>query len=350
MNMNEIKHETGSAVVRYVEENGEGMSFTMNFPIMDKEVAGGIKISLIDSWEKQKVAMAAEGIDVDGPYGNIIYSLFSHLCIADMKRHDGEKQKTPMWGIASHVSLMVDSPYWVGDWNMMTGEISVQPMTKEEFDRYTIKNLPHDEQDKIAKELEQEYKDFLSRMRGMSVEGQKEAIQSTEYRDLDFRMRQINMGIKPVRGVMLKAPVYVEWVYDVDEDSMYGDKVVEGPPDAKSKIRQHFVEFEKQFVADYKRPPVPPFLLGFKGPEGIKDNPKKIKKWMRDNAQLVSDITLIWNAFYWNNHHHHPFKTKGVTQAQIGALLSGRLAAIRFNTITNEVYVVIDEKDIQFTK
>lgn len=81
---------------------------------------------------------------------------------------------------------------------------------------------------------------------------------------------------------------------------------------------------------------------------GLEDlaGPKKMRKWMSKNSQLVSDINLIWITQYWTNHKHDAFKTRNMTNAMIATLLDGRLAGIQFDVINNVVKVALDKTNI----
>lgn len=341
MNTNEF----GAAVIMYVKPDGSGMNVAQSFKIASKEA----KASFDEHWEQTKADMLAEGVDVNGPQGNPAYMWLSMACVADM-REESDTNVVPIGFSMAMVSHFIDSPYWAGDYDMCDGTIAVTPLTKEEFDKMMCINLTPEEIESVSREAMNRYLSIVEKARTATPEEAKKLMQSKEFRDVDFvmhRLKKIGVSYKNTEhNVPLKTPIYIGWIYDEYDDCYVTNKVTEGVDKAKSKIREAFLDIDKQhkrLAPD--RPDAPSYMLEIVGLEDLA-GPKKMRKWMSKNSQLVHDINLIWITQYWTNHKHDAFKTRNMNNAMIATLLDGRLAGIQFDVINNVVKVALDEKNI----
>lgn len=344
--MNKINtNEFGAAAIMYVKPDGDGMNVAKSFKLASTEA----KASFDEHWEKTKAGMLAEGIDVNGPQGNPAYMWLSMACVTDMKE-ESDTNVVPIEFCMAMVSHFIDSPYWAGDCDMCDGTIAVTPLTKEEFDKMMCINLTPEEIESVSNEAINKYRSIVEKASTATPEEAKKLMQSKEFRDVDFVMHRLNkIGVSyksTEQNVQLKAPIYIGWIYDEYDDCYATNKVTEGVDKAKSKIRETFLDIDKQhkkLAPD--RPDAPSYMLTIMGNEDLA-GPKKMRKWMSKNSQLVSDINLIWITQYWTNHKHDAFKTRHRTNAMIATLFDGRLSGIQFDVINNVVKVGLDETNI----
>lgn len=150
---------------------------------------------------------------------------------------------------------------------------------------------------------------------------------------LDFKQkRQEGLQLEiPGPKRKLKSPVIIEFVYGDQEREFYVDEVTQvSTKMSVTKVRQHMLDIIKQMEG--VSGPAPDFVIH--GPEKL-------------SGSLIDTINLIWQVAYWTNFYHYPQITRDMVKEEYATLLEGKVAAVKFNMMTNEVFVATDMSQVK---
>lgn len=145
----------------------------------------------------------------------------------------------------------------------------------------------------------------------------------------DFKRLKQQGGYVTIKGDhrKMKDPVTLVFTFGPGDQDFYVDVVTE----IAATLTVDDIRAQLVCASDFTLP-----ILGA-------DPLPSIKALSHLPQDLVRDLGRVWKAMYWMNYHHYPRTTRHMNKQLVAGLLEGRISAVSFDMMVNEIRVAVDE-------